>query len=65
MPAAPVKLKYMIRDGEGRFRYNRTVPPDLREAFGRKMWNLSLGRDSTEAVRKCIKFTEEIDALFV
>jgi len=63
MPAAPIKLKHMITDQQGRFRYNRTVPADLREAHGRKMWNLSLGRDKDEAAKKCLALTDEHDAL--
>ncbi|MCG7518452.1 phage integrase SAM-like domain-containing protein [Ruegeria sp. Ofav3-42] len=47
----------------GLCKYIRRVPEDLQQAVGRKVWEKRLGSDYTEAVRKCIKLTDEHDKL--
>lgn len=63
MPAANLKLKHVLVDKAGIYRYNRTVPEAFRAAIGRKMWNLSLGRDPDKAAEKAREYSREHDAL--
>lgn len=63
MPALPVEVKYVVTDAKGRYRYNRHVPLDCRDALGKRMWNLSLGREFASAVAKAVALRQEHDDL--
>ncbi|MGV8953257.1 MAG: tyrosine-type recombinase/integrase [Cypionkella sp.] len=63
MPALPIDVKYVVTDAQGRYRYNRHVPLDCREALGKRMWNLSLGREFAPAVAKAVATRQEHDDL--
>lgn len=63
MPALTVPVKFVVTDAQGRYRYNRHVPLDCREALGKRMWNLSLGKDYAPAIAKAVALKNEHDAM--
>ena len=55
------KVKHVVRTKDGLYRYNRRVPDDCQDAFRKKLWNLSLGRDYDQAVIRAVEFRQQHD----
>src|SRR6056297_2338387 len=57
------KVKYVTREKDGLYRYNRRVPDDCQKALRKRLWNLSLGRNYDAAVQRATDLRREHDAI--
>ncbi|MBS4009162.1 MAG: phage integrase N-terminal SAM-like domain-containing protein [Roseovarius sp.] len=57
------KVKYVTREKDGLYRYNRRVPEDCQKVIRKRLWNLSLGRNYDTAVQRAAELRREHDAI--